>query len=137
RDVVKDHDGTVHTRYERTYDGLPVLGGDLVVDTAKSGKTETVTEATRAAIKVATTKAALPSAKAEKQALSAAKSAGAEKAGTDRAPRKVIWAADGRPTLAYETVIGGLQDDGTPNQLHVITDAATGKKLYQYQGIET
>jgi Zn-dependent metalloprotease len=40
RDVVKDADGTVHTRYERTYAGLPVLGGDLVVDTAKSGKTE-------------------------------------------------------------------------------------------------
>jgi Zn-dependent metalloprotease len=49
----------------------------------------------------------------------------------------VIWAADGRPTLAYETVVGGFQDDGTPNQLHVITDAATGKKLYEYQGIET
>ncbi|MFD7880467.1 M4 family metallopeptidase, partial [Streptomyces sp. NPDC059766] len=31
----------------------------------------------------------------------------------------------------------GLQDDGTPNQLHVITDAATGKKLFEYQGIET
>ncbi|MEU5779342.1 peptidase M4 family protein, partial [Streptomyces venezuelae] len=24
RDVVKDADGTTHTRYERTYDGLPV-----------------------------------------------------------------------------------------------------------------
>ncbi|MGY5122480.1 M4 family metallopeptidase, partial [Streptomyces sp. 900105755] len=33
KDVVKDNDGTVHTRYERTYDGLPVLGGDLVVHT--------------------------------------------------------------------------------------------------------
>ncbi|MCE0446525.1 hypothetical protein LT493_23385 [Streptomyces tricolor] len=33
RDVVKDADGTLHTRYERTYDGLPVLGGDLVVHT--------------------------------------------------------------------------------------------------------
>ncbi len=32
--------------------------------------------------------------------------------------------------------MGGLQDDGTPNQLHVITDAATGKKLFEYQGIE-
>ncbi|MER6925318.1 peptidase M4, partial [Streptomyces spiralis] len=34
KDVVKDADGTLHTRYERTYAGLPVLGGDLVVDTA-------------------------------------------------------------------------------------------------------
>ncbi|MEU1947188.1 M4 family peptidase, partial [Streptomyces sp. NPDC020125] len=37
KDVIKDADGTTHTRYERTYAGLPVLGGDLVVDRAKSG----------------------------------------------------------------------------------------------------
>ncbi|MEU1201975.1 M4 family metallopeptidase [Streptomyces sp. NPDC005813] len=137
RDVVKDADGTVHTRYERTYDGLPVLGGDLVVHQSKSGKAEGVTKATKAAIKVASLKPAVTTAKAEKQALTAAKAAGSEKTAADRAPRKVIWAATGKPVLAYETVVGGLQDDGTPNELHVITDAATGKKLYEYQGIET
>ncbi|MEU1201974.1 M4 family metallopeptidase [Streptomyces sp. NPDC005813] len=136
RDVIKDHDGTVHTRYERTYDGLPVLGGDLVVDTAKSGKTGHVYKATKATIKVATVEPAVAAAAAEKQALSAAKAAGSKKTDADRAPRKVIWAATGKPVLAYETVVGGLQDDGTPNELHVITDAATGKKLYEYQGIK-
>ncbi len=46
----------------------------------------------------------------------------------------MIWAGNGsKPVLAYETVVGGLQEDGTPNELHVITDAATGKKLYEYQ----
>ncbi|MFD5077289.1 M4 family metallopeptidase [Streptomyces sp. NPDC058371] len=137
RDAIKDADGTVHTRYERTYDGLPVLGGDLVVDTAKSGKTKGVVKATKATIKVASLKPAIAASKAEKQALSAAKDAGSKKTAADRAPRKVVWAANGKPTLAYETVVGGLQDDGTPNELHVITDAATGKKLYEYQGIET
>ncbi|MFG2383442.1 M4 family metallopeptidase [Streptomyces avermitilis] len=136
RDVLKDHDGTVHTRYERTYDGLPVLGGDLVVDTSKAGKTERVVKATKAAIKVASVKPQIASTKAEQQALTAAKAAGSKSTKADRAPRKVIWAADGKPTLAYETVVGGLQDDGTPNQLHVITDAATGKNLFQYQGIK-
>ncbi|MFJ8052016.1 M4 family metallopeptidase [Streptomyces luteogriseus] len=136
RDVVKDADGTVHTRYERTYDGLPVLGGDLVVKTAKSGATKAVVKATRAAIKPATTTAAVSVAKAEKQALAAAKAEDAKSADVDKAPRKVIWAASGKPVLAYETVVGGLQKDGTPNELHVVTDAATGAKLYEYQGIE-
>ncbi|MGW2521971.1 M4 family metallopeptidase [Streptomyces sp. NPDC001617] len=135
KDVVKDADGTTHTRYERTYAGLPVLGGDLVVHTAKSGKSEGVTKATKATIKIASLKAAVTPAKAEKQAVSAAKTLGSTKSAADGA-RKVIWAADGKPVLAYETIVGGLQDDGTPNQLHVITDAATGKKLYEYQGIE-
>ncbi|MFJ3666497.1 M4 family metallopeptidase [Streptomyces sp. NPDC090106] len=137
RDVVKDGNGTVHTRYERTYDGLPVLGGDLVVDSTKSDATAAVRKATRAAIEVATVTPQLSAAKAEKQALSAAKADAAESADVNRAPRKVIWAANGTPTLAYETVVGGLQHDGTPNELHVVTDAATGEKLYEYQGIET
>ncbi|MCT2592499.1 M4 family metallopeptidase [Streptomyces sp. N2-109] len=123
RDVVKNQDGTTHTRYERTYDGLPVLGGDLVVHRSKSGATERVTKATKAKISVPTT--AAPA--AEKPKATTAK--GSE------APRKVIWAADGKPTLAWEKVVGGKQKDGTPNELHVITDAKTGKKLYEYQGV--
>ncbi|MBL1109634.1 M4 family metallopeptidase [Streptomyces sp. 5-8] len=134
KDVVKDTDGTLHTRYERTYAGLPVLGGDLIVHT-KSGKTQGVTRANKSAVKVASLTPRVTAAKAEQQAVSAAKTLGSAKTAADGA-RKVIWAGDGKPVLAYETVVGGLQDDGTPNQLHVITDAATGKKLYEYQGIE-
>ncbi|MFJ6073090.1 M4 family metallopeptidase [Streptomyces sp. NPDC093065] len=137
KDVVKDRDGTVHTRYERTYDGLPVLGGDLVVHRTESGAARGVTKATKADIEVATVTPKVEAAKAEQQALSAAKDAGSSKTAADSAPRKVIWAADGKPVLAYETVVGGLQDDGTPNELHVVTDAATGAKLHEYQGIET
>ncbi|MBL1083573.1 M4 family metallopeptidase [Streptomyces actinomycinicus] len=136
KDVVKDADGTVHTRYERTYAGLPVLGGDLVVHSAKSGRTEGVTRATTAAIKVPSLKPQITAATAEKQAVSAAGTLGSAEAAADGA-RKVIWAGSGKPVLAYETVVGGLQEDGTPNQLHVITDATTGKKLFQYQGVET
>ncbi|TQJ90114.1 M4 family metallopeptidase [Streptomyces sp. SLBN-31] len=135
RDVVKDADGTLHTRYERTYAGLPVLGGDLVVDTARSGVTQRVIKATNAAIKVSDVTPDITKAAAEKQAVSRAKTLGGTKTAADSA-RKVIWAASGKPVLAYETVIGGFQDDGTPNQLHVITDATTGKKLFEYQGIE-
>ncbi|WP_371545733.1 M4 family metallopeptidase [Streptomyces sp. NBC_00554] len=137
RDVAKDADGTVHTRYERTYDGLPVLGGDLVVDTAKSGATEGVVKATRSAIEPATTTAALPAARAETQALAAAKAEKAKSPDVNRAPRKVVWAASGTPTVAWETVVGGFQHDGTPQELHVVTDATTGKKLYEWEAIET
>ncbi|MFJ3807784.1 M4 family metallopeptidase [Streptomyces sp. NPDC090073] len=135
RDVVKDADGTTHTRYERTYGGLPVLGGDLVV-TARSGKTMDVVRATNATLKVPGLTPAVAKAAAEKQAVRRAKALGGTKSAADSV-RKVIWAADSKPVLAYETVVGGLQDDGTPNRLHVVTDATTGKKLYEYQGIDT
>ncbi|CAL9432168.1 M4 family metallopeptidase [Streptomyces sp. Tu 3180] len=136
KDVVKDADGTVHTRYERTYDGLPVLGGDLVVHEPASGATS-VTKAVKAAVEVPSVKPGITAGKAEKQALAAAEEAGSERTEADSAPRKVVWAADGEPVLAYETVVGGLQEDGTPNELHVITDAATGEKLHEWQGVHT
>ncbi|WFB11560.1 M4 family metallopeptidase [Streptomyces sp. LX-29] len=117
KDVVKDADGTLHTRYNRTYEGLPVLGGDLVVHEAKSGKVTGVTKAARATIKLASTKAAL--------------------AAPAKDARKVVWAGGGSPVLAYETVKRGVQKDGTPSELHLITDARSGKKLFSYQAIET
>ncbi|MBQ1123240.1 M4 family metallopeptidase [Streptomyces sp. A73] len=136
RDVLKDRDGTVHTRYERTYDGLPVLGGDMIVETTKKGSTEEVVRASKHALKNVPAKASVRPGTAERQALKAADAAGSEKTDADRAPRKVVWLAKGKPTLAYETVVGGLQDDGTPNELHVVTDARSGKKLYQWQAVQ-
>ncbi|WP_406515149.1 M4 family metallopeptidase [Streptomyces sp. NBC_00873] len=140
RDVIQDNDGTTHTRYERTFSGLPVLGGDLIVQESKAGETEGVTKAskvTSAQLKAVDTAADIAPAKAETQALGAAKDAGSKKTVADRAPRKVVWMAQGKPQLAYETVVGGLQHDGTPNELHVVTDASTGAKLYEWQAIET
>ncbi|WP_405692409.1 M4 family metallopeptidase [Streptomyces sp. NBC_01185] len=139
RDVVKDVDGTTHTRYERTLDGLPVLGGDLVV-AEKAGKTEGVSKASKATgaqLKAVGTTADVAPATAEKQALTAARADGSKSTEASKAPRKVVWAASGTPQLAYETVVGGLQHDGTPNELHVITDASSGAKLYEWQAIET
>ncbi|MBC9711449.1 M4 family metallopeptidase [Streptomyces sp. TRM66268-LWL] len=135
RDVVQDRDGTTHTRYERTYDGLPVLGGDLVV-AATSGETETVTKASNAKLTGVDTTAEIAASAAEEQAVDAARAEGSKKTAADKAPRKVVWMASGSPTLAYETVVGGLQHDGTPNELHVVTDAATGAKLYEWQAVQ-
>ncbi|MGS2590536.1 M4 family metallopeptidase [Streptomyces hebeiensis] len=136
RDVVQDVDGTTHTRYERTYQGLPVLGGDLVVASSEAGAPESVSKASTAVLRDVDTTADIAPAAAEKQALGAAKAEGSTRTEADRAPRKVVWMAQGSPTLAYETVVGGLQHDGTPNELHVVTDAATGEKLYEYQAVQ-
>ncbi|MFF3577039.1 M4 family metallopeptidase [Streptomyces mirabilis] len=139
KDVAKDQDGTLHTRYERTYAGLPVLGGDVIVHTPPASLAAGTVSSTfnnKRTIKVASTTATFTKSAAASKALKAAKSLAAEKPTTDSA-RKVIWAGSGTPKLAWETVIGGLQDDGTPSQLHVITDATSGQELYRYQGIKT
>ncbi|MFF0056387.1 M4 family metallopeptidase [Streptomyces microflavus] len=138
RDVTQDRDGTTHTRYERTLDGLPVLGGDLVVQETTAGQTLSVTKASKATtaqLKAVGLTADVAPAAAEKQALGAAKAEGSKATEAQNAPRKVVWLGSGSPQLAYETVVGGLQHDGTPNELHVITDATSGEKLYEYQAV--
>ena len=133
RDVVKDANGTVHTRYERTYAGLPVLGGDVVTHVTRSGALKGVSKATAARISMASTDAGISAAAAKKTALRAADSSDA----TSATARKVVWAAGTRPVLAYESVVKGLRPDGTPSELHVVTDATTGKELYSYEAIDT
>ena len=123
KDVIKNKNGATHTRYERTYASLPVMGGDLVVHKAASGKRTGASKATKADVAVDTT-------------ADAAHKPTTAKAKGSKAPRKIVWAAEGKPTLAWETVVGGLQKSGAPNQLHVITDAKTGKKLFEFQGIK-
>ncbi|MEU5035610.1 M4 family metallopeptidase [Streptomyces rubiginosohelvolus] len=138
RDVVQDRDGTTHTRYERTLDGLPVLGGDLVVKESAAGRTEGVSKASKATsaqLKAVGLTADVAPAAAEKQALGAAKAEGSKAEKAENAPRKVVWLGGGSPQLAYETVVGGLQHDGTPNELHVLTDATSGEKLYEWQAV--
>ena len=37
KDVIVDRDGTEHVRFERSYRGLPVIGGDVVVHSEEAG----------------------------------------------------------------------------------------------------
>ncbi|MGW3664984.1 M4 family metallopeptidase [Streptomyces sp. NPDC005141] len=135
KDVAQDVDGTTHTRYERTYAGLPVLGGDLVVH-MRNGRS-TVSEAGRATITVATTKPRIAASDAAAKALAVGRKAAVERSEVDGAPRLVVWAASTRPVLAWESVIEGFQHDGTPSELHVVTDAVSGKVASRYEAVHT
>nr|WP_306325991.1 M4 family metallopeptidase [Streptomyces venezuelae] len=135
RSVARDADGSVHTRYERTFAGLPVLGGDLVVHTAADGTLRGVTRNGTMTITVASTTAVRHAESAKSSAVDRARARGA-KAPTAESVRKVVWAGSGRPTLAWESVVGGLQHDGTPSELHVITHATTGAVLFEHQAVK-
>jgi Zn-dependent metalloprotease len=147
KDVIVDRDGTRHLRYDRTYAGLPVLGGDLVVHEGKSGATESVTRAVSAKLALPTVKPAVSATAAAAQAGASAKALtkaplvkGEEPlkaVGKADKPELVVWAATGAPRLAYRTVVEGTQADGTPSRLNVVTDAKTGKVIQRYEGIET
>ncbi len=123
KDTMRDVDGTEHVRYERTYAGLPVIGGDLVVSRTTTGKTQVV-RAQRDRIAVPTTTAAVPGTTARADA---ARRTALRAAPT--APVKVVYAAQHAPVLAWQTTVTGTKKDGTPVRDLVYTDARTGKQL--------
>jgi Zn-dependent metalloprotease len=123
KDVLRDTDGTEHVRYDRTYAGLPVIGGDMVVEKATSGALQ-ATRATDMRIAVASTRARL----AGDDVKSRAATRNDLRAGP-AAPVKVVFAARHRPVLAWQTTVIGTSKDGTPIRDLVYTDASTGRQL--------
>ena len=136
RDVVKDADGTIHTRYERTYAGLPVLGGDLVVDDRQGRRDRGASpRRPRPQLKVVgTTRRRRRRPRPRSRRWPRPRRRARQEPRPTARPARSSGRRSGTPTLAYETVVGGLQHDGTPNELHVITDATTGKKLFECAG---
>ena len=122
KDVIADPDGTQHVRYDRTYDGLPVIGGDLVLHENSDGSTGSVNWGTRYKVDVPTTVASRSTVPRLARAAQA---------------RRVVYASHHEPVLAWETPVRGVEPDGTPINRLVYTDARTGKRLGVRENIFT
>ena len=133
KDVVKDADGTEYVRYDRTFNGLKVVGGDLIVKRT-GGDTISQVSYNRGASKVgvASTKPTLSQ--------SAALAKGAKAAGfkaTGNQGTLVVYVTPSKPVLAYEVVTTGVKPDQTPSVLHSFIDAKTGALLDSDDEIKT
>ncbi|MFI9834502.1 M4 family metallopeptidase [Streptomyces sp. NPDC051913] len=134
KDVLKDADGTVHTRYARTYQGLPVEGGgDLIVHDGPHGRS--LDDSLRTPLSVAAVRDGVTAKRARSGALAEARKEHVEHAAVEGAARRIVWAGSGTPRLALDNVIVGVREDGTPSRLHVVLDAATGSRLAAYDEV--
>ncbi|MFJ3794087.1 M4 family metallopeptidase [Kitasatospora sp. NPDC090091] len=134
RDVVTDADGTRHVRYDRTYAGLPVLGGDLVVHLSPGGAFRGADQAASGDLAVPTTRPAVPAATARAQAVRAL---GGSARQADAKAELVVDALHGAPRLAWQTTAAGQDYLGNPVARTVLSDAATGAVIAAWDAIET
>ncbi|MFF2630463.1 M4 family metallopeptidase [Kitasatospora griseola] len=134
KDVLVDNDGARHVRYDRTYRGLPVVGGDLVVHRAKNGRITSTSWAHQGAIQVAGVTPSLSTQDASKAAERSAKHVKQARTTNLDTSKLVVWAAAGKaPVLAYRTTVTGAGEAGTNSQEAVLLDANTGAVLDSYQ----
>ena len=129
--VTVDRNGTEHVRMERTYKGLPVIGGDLVVHSrAGAFKSASLTQAKP--LSVSTT----PTITASQAITEAGVQFGTQFDSTPTA-RLAVYARKASPRLAYDVLYTGTAKDGTPIRMHYYVDAANGAILDKSNAIET
>ncbi|MFF7351350.1 MULTISPECIES: M4 family metallopeptidase [Streptomyces] len=139
RDVIVDKDGTQHVRYDRTYHGLPVLGGDFVVHLAPDGAYRSTDRATRGTISLSSVLPKVSAPKAADLAVNALRAAnlGNVLKGVKAKPELIVDALHGAPKLAWRTNAAGLDSLGNPVARTVLTDARTGHQIDAWDSIET
>jgi len=117
RDVVVDGDGSSHVRFDRTYQGLPVVGGDVVVHQDKAGKARSTTGGVgKLSLSV-------------KPAVSAASATAATKQKAGKQQLVVFVTDSGQSKLAYKVVNEGRKANGEPTGTETYVDAQSGKVL--------
>ncbi len=133
KDVVTDADGSTHVRYNRTFNGLRVIGGDLVSHRDSSGKVKSVSWNASHQVAVASTtpKTSLASAKAAGGKLASS----VQKTTSATSGELVVYAGGAAPQLAYDVLAEGVRADQTPSRLHTIVDANTGSTLASFDEI--
>ncbi|MER7751973.1 M28 family peptidase [Kitasatospora sp. NPDC097643] len=121
--------GLYSVSYERSYRGLPVVGGDAVVLADGQGKVRGLQAAAPGPIGGSITPQ-ISAAKAEKTAR--AKLASVQSVD---ARRLVVRVKGGVGRLAWETVLTG-RTESAPSKLHVFVDAATGEVVDSHDEVE-
>ncbi|HET6709003.1 M4 family metallopeptidase, partial [Amycolatopsis sp.] len=121
--------GLFYGAYQRTYQGLRVVGGDAVVVADGAGRVRGTSAAETAPITVGT--------QALVDAAKAAATARAQLPTVDSVstPEKVVLGG-ANPKLAYEVVVAG-RTATAPSNLHVFVDAATGAILDKRDDVRT
>ncbi|MFG2987817.1 M28 family peptidase [Streptomyces sp. NPDC048257] len=114
--------------YERSYRGLPVVGGDAVVLADGTGKVRALQSASSVRIDVST--------RASVSARDAESTARAKLTSVDKVEnsRLVVRLKDDKAVLAWETVLSG-RTKTAPSRLHVFVDARSGAFVDSYDEV--
>ena len=130
-DASVDANGTEHVRYQRSFRGMPVIGGDFVVHSRNgklAGVSQTLATASRPALAARIG--------ADQAIVEAGSRFGSHFIGAPTS-RMVVFARNTAPVLAHEVVFNGIKADQTPTEMHYFVDANSGRVLDQWDAIHT
>jgi Zn-dependent metalloprotease len=128
---VIDSDGTEHVHFKRTYSGLPVIGGDLIVHSDRNGTYKSVSTRQRNTLAVST-KTRITS----DEAVTIAGTKFGLGFGALPESWPVVYARNGASRLAWQVRFEGVNPNGTFADMTYVVDATTGKILDSWSNAE-
>lgn len=129
-DIPAGAGGVEHVRFNRTYRGLPVVGGDVVVH-SRAGKLLSISKTLRTAVRPASLVPKISSA----DAIVEAGVAFGKRFTQAPSAALVIDAQSGTPRLAYQVRMAGQLKDGQPSDMRYLIDAQTGATLASWDTV--
>ncbi|GAA0743658.1 M4 family metallopeptidase [Ideonella azotifigens] len=132
RDLIVDEDGAEHVRFDRSHNGLRVIGGDLVVHGGADGSFRSISQTLSRMVQVD-----LVPKVASEHAGKAALALFPHRDGAVQSKELVVYARSGKPQLAWDVLVSGTQADGTPSEAHLILSASSKKLLDKWDDIHT
>ncbi|GAA0805961.1 M4 family metallopeptidase [Spirilliplanes yamanashiensis] len=121
--------GTHYVRYARTHEGLPVIGGDVVVVTDADGAVTRLSVVQPTPVTVDTK----PRVSREDALATARKQLATVTEASE--PELVVHAQGDTPRLAWEAVVDGAGKAGDTSRLHVWVDAESGAVIGSFDEI--
>ena len=131
REAIVDADGTEHVRFQRSYRGLPVIGGDFVMH-SRNGQLRNVSQS----LKTAARPNLVPQFGRDEAIVEAGVRFGSTFVGAPTS-RMVVYARGASPVLAHEVVFNGIKADQTETEMHYFVDARSGRILEQWDTVNT
>ena len=131
KDIIVDRDGTEHVRMDRTYRGLQVIGGDVVVH-SRNGQFKKAS----LTLKTKDRPALTPTIDADRAAVEA----GAAFKGQINdigSQGLVVYARGAKPVLAYEVRVRGVSATQGEADMRTFVDANNGQVLDSWNIIQT
>ncbi len=132
RSTLHDANGAEHVRFDRSYKGLPVIGGDLVVHSDARGRLTGVSQTLARSLSLD-----IAPAYTGTQAIQAANAQFAGRHNGTAVARLSIYARQAAPALAYDVTVRGTATDGTPSVHHFILSAMSLALLDDYDTVQT
>jgi len=131
RDVIVDADGTEHVRLDRSYGGLPVIGGDVVLH-SRGGRLQSASLTLAAPLRLSLR----PRLSADDAVVSAGVEFGSDFIGRPSAAL-AVYARSASPQLVWRVVLLGADADGNGRDMTYLVSARDGRIVERWSNIET